>query len=58
MKEVYKLVIAITAITAVAILRGLDKIDTSLLSAVVFTVLGYYFGKHENTIIRKLRGKE
>ena len=56
-KELCRLAVALGAIGAVSVLCYLDKVDMSLVSAVIFTVLGYYFGRHESAIMRKLRGE-
>ena len=56
MREIYRLTVAITIIVAVSGLRLLDKVDNSLLSAVIFAIIGYYFGRAEPIIVKKLKG--
>jgi len=55
-REIYRVAVAITIVVAVSGLRLLDKVDNSLLSAVLFAIIGYYFGRAEPIIVKKLRG--
>ncbi len=56
MREIYRLAVAISIIVAVSVLRLLDKVDNSLLSGVLFAIIGYYFGRAEPIIVKKLKG--
>ncbi|RLE88613.1 MAG: hypothetical protein DRJ67_01610 [Thermoprotei archaeon] len=55
MKEIYRLAIATTVVVAACVLRILDKIDNALLSSIIFTIIGYYFGRAEPIIVRRLK---
>lgn len=55
LREIYRLAIAAVVVTSVTVLRILDKVDNSLLASIIFTIIGYYFGRAEPLIVRALK---
>lgn len=56
-RETARLIVALAIIVALSVLTVLDKIDASVLSALLGMIIGYYFGKYEATLLRLIRGK-